>query len=313
MAAGATTISYLPHTIVFANGKGGVGKTSLVSNLAGLFAQGGLRVLTVDLDPQGNLARDIGYPVDDGRALFNALITGADAPLIRNAGGREGLDCIPGGPTFADVIGVMLTRTRRAGEDDLAAMLWKLLSPLASDYDIILVDTPPGEATINESALTIAHSVVIPTRADEASIDGLGVLATRFVQARQVNPALRLLGVALFAIGSRSTRVASNVREAVDEVLEGAAPVFESRIRYLETAAFDQRSNGKMIHELEASAEEAKAARLSSLRDLARGQGGAVQADTNVHTRHAAGLAEDYEQLAREILLRQAEIDREAQ
>lgn len=310
MAGSASVISHLPRAIVFANGKGGVGKTSLVSNLAGLFAQGGLRVLTVDLDPQGNLARDIGYPVDDGRALFNALVTGGPAPVIKDVGGRTGLDCIPGGPTFADVIGIMLTRTRRAGEDDLSAMMWKLLAPIAGDYDLILIDTPPGEATINEAALAIAHSVVIPTRADEASIDGLGVLATRFVQARQVNPALRLLGVALFAIGSRSTRVASEVRAAVSEVLEGTAPVFDSRIRYLETAAFDQRSSGLLIHELEAGTAEAKAARLSSLRELARGGTGAVDPGS-VHTRNASGLAEDYEQLAREILQRLAQIDRE--
>lgn len=310
MAAGTTALSYLPRTIVFANGKGGVGKTSLVSNLAGLFAQGGLRVLTVDLDPQGNLATDLGYPVNDGHDLFSALITGGPAPVIKDVGGRTGLDSIPGGPTFADVIGVMLTRTRRTGEDDLATMLWTLLSPLAGDYDLILIDTPPGDATINESALSIAHSVVIPTRADDASVNGLEILASRFVRARQVNPALRLLGVALFAIGSRSTRVASEVRKAVEEVLEGSAPVFEARIRLLESAAYDQRAAGRMIHELEAGTEQAKAARLSQLRGHLKGEG--AQLEPGMHTRNAAGIADDYEQLAREILRRQAEIDKES-
>lgn len=305
-----TTIRHLPHAIVVANGKGGVGKTSLVSNLAGLFTQGGLRVLTVDLDPQGNLARDLGYPVDDGKALFTALVTEGSAPIIKDAGGRPGLDCIPGGPALADVVGMMMTRSRRAGEDDLPAMLFKLLAPVAGDYDLILIDTPPGEASINEAALAIAHCVVIPTRADEASLDGLSVLATRFVQAKQVNPALRLLGVALFAIGSRSTRVAAEVREAVDELLEGSAPVFESRIRFLETASVDQRSVGKLVHELEAGAADAKAARLNWLRERESNDG---QLDAGgVHTRNASGLAEDYEQLAREILQRLSEIDREA-
>src|SRR5512135_617371 len=56
------------HAIVLANAKGGVGKTTLVAQLAGLLAAAGHRVLAIDLDPQGNLSRDLGYAAhaDDG-------------------------------------------------------------------------------------------------------------------------------------------------------------------------------------------------------------------------------------------------------
>ncbi len=61
----------IPNSILVLNGKGGVGKTSLTANLAGLAALSGWRVLAVDLDPQGNLGRDLGYlgDADDGQTL----------------------------------------------------------------------------------------------------------------------------------------------------------------------------------------------------------------------------------------------------
>jgi cellulose biosynthesis protein BcsQ len=59
----------ISHSILTINGKGGVGKTSLVANIAGLTAGSGWRVLAIDTDPQGNLARDLGVlpQADDGR------------------------------------------------------------------------------------------------------------------------------------------------------------------------------------------------------------------------------------------------------
>ena len=119
-AVSETAISkQIPNTIAFANGKGGVGKTSLSANCGGLAAAGGWRVLILDLDPQGNLARDLGYDVADGQDLLNALITGTEPPLLKDV--RPGLDVVPGGPTLADIQGLMfstrkqVTRRRRRG------------------------------------------------------------------------------------------------------------------------------------------------------------------------------------------------------
>lgn len=61
------------QVIALANGKGGVGKTSITANLAGLYGQGGFKVLLVELDPQGNLARDFGLPVAEFESI-NDLI-----------------------------------------------------------------------------------------------------------------------------------------------------------------------------------------------------------------------------------------------
>ncbi len=84
-----------------------------------------------------------------------------------------------------------------------------------------------------EAALAVASYLVIPTRADDTSIDGLELLAQRFAAARERNPDLRLLGVALFAVNARSKRLTEATRASITELLGGVAPVFTARIRHL--------------------------------------------------------------------------------
>ena len=64
------------RVVAVANAKGGVGKTSVTAGLAGLAAQSGRRVLTIDADPQGNLSLDLGYPISDGQGLALAIQSG---------------------------------------------------------------------------------------------------------------------------------------------------------------------------------------------------------------------------------------------
>jgi chromosome partitioning protein len=103
-----------PATVAIVNAKGGVGKTSLVANLASWMASAGHRVLAVDLDPQGNLAHDLGYleQTDNGRHLLDAL-RGTGPPLtLREV--RPGLDVWCGGPQLARSVGALTTRTGAA-------------------------------------------------------------------------------------------------------------------------------------------------------------------------------------------------------
>ncbi|MDL5160460.1 ParA family protein [Actinomycetospora termitidis] len=286
------------RVVAISNGKGGVGKTSLTAGLAGLVAASGYRVLTVDMDPQGNLRRDLGYPdADQGFNLTSAIRDGA--PLVPLRGVREGLDCVPGGATLSDLPATFISRSARG---DVMSGLSTVLGQVRpegephADYDLVLIDTPPGEPILQDLVLTAADYLVIPTRSDDASIDGLVTVAQRFMRARESNPGLMLLGVLLFGVGARSTRLRTTVRAALDDILEGAAPVFESSIRYLESAAIDIRRHSLLPHELEASQLAEKSERLARLRN--REGAGAER----LLSRDASGLAGDYNALARELL-----------
>lgn len=289
----------LARVVVVAQGKGGVGKTSLTANVAGLAALAGHRVLAVDLDQQGNLARDLGYEPGDGESLLQAFVTGQPVPVV--SGVRPGLDVVPGGPAIGDLLGIAFARSGRGGKD-LADVLFASLAPVVAGYDLVLVDTPPGERLLVEAALAVASYVVVPTRSDEGSLDGLERVAERCIAARSRNPALTLLGVCLFGMGSRSRRLAESSREAVAELLGGVAPVFDAQIRHLESAAVDARRQGLLVHELESAAVAARRGRLAALRARRR-------PSDELLTRDASGLAGDYETLAREIMTRIGELE----
>ena len=289
----------LKRVVVVAQGKGGVGKTSLTANVAGLAAKAGHRVLAVDLDQQGNLARDLGYEPGDGEALLQAVVAGRPAPVV--AGVRDGLDVVPGGPAVADLLGIAFARAGRGGRD-LADLLTDSLAPVVDGYDLVLVDTPPGERLLVEAALVAASYVVIPTRPDDASLDGLERVAERCVSARVRNPSLTLLGVCLFGVGSRSRRLSDEARRTVEQVLGGVAPVFQAQIRHLESAAVDARRQGLLTHELETAAVTARKGRLAALRARQR-------PENELLTRDAAGLAGDYAALAVEIVTRLGELE----
>jgi cellulose biosynthesis protein BcsQ len=296
------------RVIAIANGKGGVGKTSLTAGLGGLIAAAGYRVLVVDTDPQGNLRRDFGYDGGDGRNLALAIQHDMDLEVLRDV--RTYLDVVPGGPALYDVPSAAVSRAMR--QEPLPGLRPALLRvrPEAQhhDYDLVLIDTPPGEPVLQDIVFAASDYLIIPTRSDDASLDGLVVVAERFASARMTNPRLALLGVLLFGVRAGSKRLRNSVREALEDTLEGAAPVFESSIRYLESAAVDMRRRGLLPHELEQGQVEDRSRRLRRLRN---GAAGPVGGD-DLLSRDASGLAGDYSALAREVLeiIAAAEADR---
>jgi cellulose biosynthesis protein BcsQ len=174
----------LNQAIAVINGKGGTGKTSITANLGGLFAAAGYRTLLVDMDPQGNLGRDLGYldagMSDDGRALFTAVTTGTELLPLRDV--RENLDVVAGGELVEDMAAMLYSRGTRG--QTVTSAVRDALAPLAHDYDLVLLDCPPGNRSLQQMALAAAHFVVIPTKADDASLDGLVQVAKLFTSVR---------------------------------------------------------------------------------------------------------------------------------
>jgi chromosome partitioning protein len=239
----------LSRCVVFVNGKGGVGKTSLVTNLAGLYAGGGYRVLVVDLDPQGNVGNDLGYigagRSDDGEALVSAISNGhAIVPLTDV---RPNLDVACGGEQLEELSDA-LEVGRGGGVTALAASL----AQVAGDYDLVLIDCPPGNKPLQRLGLAAARWLIIPTKSDDGSRLGLAKVGRLFTELRdETNPWLELLGVVLFGVGSTATRVQNSVRADLGRDLDSPNIVFTTTIRHAEAAAYDARKRGQLMHELE--------------------------------------------------------------
>lgn len=307
------------------NDKGGVGKTSLVANLAGQLAAAGYRCLLVDLNRQANLADDLGFRDDDrddqGAGLLMSIVAGT--PVVPVVDVRPGLDVVPGGGRLGDLVPLMVSRLQDKGREAFRA-LGQVLAPVTGPYDLVFVDCPPESTILTDLALTAARWVVMPTKSDVGGLVGMRLVGERFTLARELNPELRLLGAVLFATGSRSSVVHAEVRSAVERAFGGQSPLFTTSIRHAERTAQDARRLGKLAHELEreAAAQPAWWAVLRESGSAARGDGatgsraagngaGAAIPSPRVSPT-AAGVAGDYRDLGVELLTLLREAEQEA-
>ncbi|CAB4557343.1 MAG: ParA family protein [Actinomycetes bacterium] len=281
----------IPNSILVTNGKGGVGKTSLVANVAGLAAASGWRTLAIDTDPQGNLARDLGVleAADDGTNLHEAILGRTSLAPITSV--RDRLDLAPGGPALDGLTSEIHTIMARGQYLTALTLLETALTPITGDYDLIIIDSPPGERALQTLAARAAHHLVIPTAPDDCSIDGLGAVFGRFQHLRTEggNPELNMLGVALTLTVTQATAVQRRVRHTLSELLDDRVEVFASTVRFAQAAAVACRRDGRLAHEYEQVALNAEPRYATT---------GPVEA----YSRAATGLASDYQNLTNEIL-----------
>lgn len=286
----------LSRVIAVVNGKGGVGKTTITANVGGLLAAGGYHVLLVDLDPQGNLAEELGYTAterdDGGRGLAQALAFGGALIPAREV--RPQLDVLVGGAQL-DMAAAGLTMKAQKDPEGAKLALAAGLAPIAADYDLILIDCPPGQETLQQAALAAARWALIPVKTDASSRKGLRDVARRLSTVLSVNPDLDLLGVVMFGVNRSAKRVSDNARAALAADLGAESSVFAATIRHVEAAAQETRDRGLLVHELEQAVQAGP-----TWWEVRRS--GAV--DDGPRVRSAGGLAEDFQALGQEVIAR---------
>jgi chromosome partitioning protein len=291
----------LSRVLAIVNDKGGVGKTSIAANLAGQFAAADYRALLVDLNRQANLADDLGFRGtgldDQGKSLVQSLQFGQTPVPARDV--RPNLDIICGGTALEDLTALMISRVSNRGRQAYR-ILGDILAPIAEDYDMVIVDCPPESTILTDLALAAARWVLMPTKSDAGGLVGMTLVGERFKLAREINPSLGLLGAVLFATGTKSSAIHSEVRTAVEKAFGGSSPLFTAKIRHAERTAQDARRLGKLAHELEAELERQPA----WWEVLRTGEGTRPRLSAT-----AASVAGDYRDLAVEVLtvLRAAE------
>jgi chromosome partitioning protein len=228
-----------PHTVTLprpktrrmltiANQKGGVGKTTSAVNLASALAVQGLRVLVVDLDPQGNASTALGVPHHSGTPSSYELLIGevTAAEAIQQSPHHEGLFCIPATIDLAGAEIELVSMVAREGRLK-NALSEKALA--AIDADFILIDCPPSLGLLTVNALVAANEVLIPIQCEYYALEGVGQLLRNIelVQSH-LNPDLHVSTVLLTMYDGR-TKLADQVAEEVrrhfgDRVLRAVIP-----------------------------------------------------------------------------------------
>ena len=209
------------RVISFANQKGGVAKTTTTLNLGVALSEQGLKVLLVDLDPQGNLTMSQGLNPDTiERSMFDVLVH--RLPIDEVVHHTE----VDLAVSSIDLAGAELALSSMIGRE---RALEKALAPVRDSYDYVLIDTPPSLGLLTINALVASNGVIVPVQCEYLSLRGLVQLENTLSMIREnLNPSVGIEGILPTMFDSRTL----HSREAVEILQENFGElVFDTKIR----------------------------------------------------------------------------------
>lgn len=253
------------RVLTVANQKGGVGKTTTTVNVAAALAVAGLKVLVIDLDPQGNASTALGIPHHaEVTSIYDVLVD--DTPLaeiVQPCPDIDGLFCAPATIDLAgseiELVSLVAreTRLRRAIEALLSGQ------PDGEEYDYVLIDCPPSLGLLTVNAFVAAGEVFIPIQCEYYALEGLSQLLKNIELIRtHLNPTLHVSTILLTMFDGR-TRLSAQVAEEVrshfpNETLRATVPrsvrVSEAPSHGQTVITYDPMSTGALAYR-EAAAE----------------------------------------------------------
>jgi len=223
--------------ISFINQKGGVGKTTSAVNTASYLADAGKFVLLVDLDPQGNATSGLGIdPRQVENSLYSTMVGEGNVRDAIMGTSMEGFNIIP---ATADLAGA---NVELVDVENREFRLYDVLRQVRTDYDYIIIDSPPSLGVLTINGLVASDSLIIPVQAEYYALEGLGqLLETIDLVQNNLQPKLEIMG-AVITLFDRRNRLARQVVREMRQHFPGK--VFESiiprSVRLAEAPSFGQ-------------------------------------------------------------------------
>ena len=216
--------------IAVVNQKGGTGKTTTCENLGIGLANEGKKVLLVDTDPQGSLTIALGNPRPDDLPVtltdLMAKIMQDQPPLPKEGilSHEEGVDLVPANITLSGLEVSLVNAMSRE------TILKQYLETVKGQYDYILLDCMPSLGMLTVNALAASDQVLIPVQANYLSAKGLEqLLQTVNKVKRQINPKLRIEGILLTMVDSR-TNYAKEISTLIRDTYGSKLKVYDADI-----------------------------------------------------------------------------------
>jgi chromosome partitioning protein len=235
-----------------ANQKGGVGKTTTTVNVAAALSMGGLRVLVIDLDPQGNASTALGVEHREASGVYEVLMGSAQmSEVIQKVAGFPALDCVPSNTSLANAEINLVSMVARE------LQLKAAIDEVSANYDYIFIDCPPSLGLLTINAFAGSKELLIPIQTEYYALEGLSqLLETYSVVKKRLNPSLNLSTIVLTMFDGRtrlSNDVAANVRshfpnELIDIPIPRAVRVSEAPSYNQTVMTYDPLSPGAIAY-----------------------------------------------------------------
>ena len=237
------------------NQKGGVGKTTTNINLCAFLAMEGYKVLTIDIDPQGNTTSGLGLDKRNLEVSMYDVLTN-NVSLGQVIIKSELIPNLYIAPSTMELAGA---EVEIIGIKDRETILLREISKIKDQYDFIFIDCPPSLGVLTINALTAVDSVLIPIQCEFYALDGLTQLIyTIELIQKSLNPDLTIEGVVFTMYDARtnlSLQVVENVKSYLNQniyktIIPRNVRLAEAPSHGLPINLYDPRSSGAESYDL---------------------------------------------------------------
>ena len=247
-------IKEMGRTIVIANQKGGVGKTTTSINLSAALAEQGQKVLVIDMDPQGNTTSGLGVEKDEVENTVYELLLGECT--IQECMQKEIFENLSILPANINLAGAEIELISAENKEYL---LKNALDEVKDQYDFIIIDCPPSLNLLTINSMCAGDTVLVPIQCEYYALEGLSQLMhTIDLVKERLNPNLEMEGV-VFTMYDARTNLSLQVVESVKNNLNQKVykSIIPRNVRLAEAPSYgmpitkyDKRSTGAESYRL---------------------------------------------------------------